>query len=94
MSQAEERQTKEEIHQREEKGYDGYQDDPESSEDDSEEEQANMALMACIEAHTEKIQSELESQLDSKEVFPNLSHYELESCLFEILENYQKLQNK
>lgn len=50
--------------------------------------------MACTEDHVEKIQSELESKSDSKEVFPNLSHPELESCLSEILEKYQKLHNK
>lgn len=50
--------------------------------------------MATIKAPGEKIQSESESGSDSEEVFPNLSHSKLESCLSEILEKYQKLQRK
>lgn len=62
--------------------------------DDSEEEQGNVALTASTKAPNKKIQSELESESDSEEVFPNLSCSKLESCLSEILEKYQKLQNK
>lgn len=43
--------------------------DSESSEDDYEEEKTNVALMACAEAPTEKIQSKSKSESDSKEVF-------------------------
>lgn len=50
-----------------------------------------MALMACTKAPAKKIQSEFES--DSKEVFVEISRYELESSLSEVLD-YQKLLNK
>lgn len=60
------------------------------------EEQANVTLMARTEASDDKTmsESELESESDSKEGFSDLSHSELESCLFEILKRYQKFQNK
>lgn len=44
-------------------------DDLEYSEDDSEEEKANVALMAYAEAPVETIQSKSESGPDSEEVF-------------------------
>lgn len=66
------------------------------SDDNSEEEQAKVALMACIKASDDRTQSELGSEFesDSEELFAKLSHYELQSCLSEILEKYQKLHNK
>lgn len=67
-------------------------DDSKSSEDDSEEEQANVALMACTKAPAETIQSEPE--LDYEEVFPKLSRSELEFSLSEVLEIYQNILNK
>lgn len=64
-------------------------DDSEASEDDSEEEQAHMALMGNIEAFDDESRSESgsESDLDPNEVFSNLTCSEVESCLTEILEN-------
>lgn len=37
----------------------------------------------------DKVLKESESYFDSKEVFSELSRYDLELCLFEILEKYQ-----
>lgn len=54
-------------------------DDLKSSKDDFEEDQANVALMACAKASAKKIQSEFE--LDSEEVFAELSRSELQSSL-------------
>lgn len=52
--------------------------------------------MASTLDYDKKIQleSKLEFESDYEESFPNLSRSELESCLSEILEKYQKLQNK
>lgn len=68
----------------------------ESLGDDSNEEQANMALMESAKAYDDKTQPESESEFvsDFKEVFPNLYRSEFKSCQYEILENYQKLQRK
>lgn len=59
-------------------------DDSESLEDDSEEEQACMALMASSEAYDYGS----ESNSDSNVVFSNLTHSEVESCLTEIFEKF------
>lgn len=59
--------------------------DPKSSEDDSEEEQANVTLMAYTEAHAETI----ESELDSEEISSELSHSKFESYFLEVLEKYR-----
>lgn len=76
----------------EKKGLMDTWDDSESLEDDSKEVKENVVLMARTEACDDKTQSESES--DSEEVFFYLSRSELESCLSEILEKCQKLQNK
>lgn len=62
-------------------------DDSESLEDDFEEEQVHMALMASSKSSDSR--SELDS--DSNEVFSNLNHSEVESCLTKILERFQSL---
>lgn len=64
------------------------------SEDEYEEEEANVVLMVSIWASDDKTHSESKSESDSEEVFPDLSHSELELCLLEIMEKYQKLLNK
>lgn len=69
-------------------------DDSKSSEDDSEEEKANVALMACTNALGKTIQSESESESNFEEVFSELSYSKLESSLSEVLEKYQNLLAK
>ena len=75
-------------------------DDSESEEEDSDEEKANVALMAATQDPTsfeepgDKILSESESNSDYEEVFSNLSRSDFESCLSEMLEKYQSLQSK
>lgn len=61
-------------------------DDFESSEDEFEEEKANMARMASTKA------SESELYSDSKELFSHLTRCELELSLAEILEKSQRLK--
>ena len=58
-----------------------------SSESDSEE-QANVALMATTSRNTS------DGESDSEEVFSDLSRSDLESCLSETLNSYQKLKQK
>ena len=60
--------------------------EPDSSDLDSEEEHANVAFMAT----TSRSSSERES--DPDEVFSDLSRSDLESCLSESLNSYQKLK--
>lgn len=62
----------------------------EGSEDDCEEEHTYMALMDNLEASD----SISESDSDSNEVFSNLTRSEVKSCLTEILEKFQSLQNR
>lgn len=50
--------------------------------------------MACTKTHVETIRSESESESNSKEVFADLSHCELESSLSEVMDKYQKLLDK
>jgi hypothetical protein len=82
------------------KGLMATWDDSESEEEDFDEEKANIALMATTddpegsEEPKDKVLSESESDSDSEEVFSNLSRYDIESCLFEMLEKYQNLQSK
>lgn len=70
-------------------------DDSESEEEDSDEEQANVALMATTadlegsEEPKDNMLSELESDSGSEEIFSELSHFDLESYISEILEKYQ-----
>jgi hypothetical protein len=71
------------------KGLTATWDDSESdsSESDSDE-QANVALMATTSKNTSDEESE------SEEVFSKLSRSDLESCLSETLNSYQKLKQK
>ncbi|XP_050902009.1 uncharacterized protein LOC127109476 [Lathyrus oleraceus] len=64
-------------------------DDSDSSKDNYEEKQDNMALMASTEASKSESESELNS--DTKEVFSHLTRSELELSLAEILENSRRL---
>ena len=57
-----------------------------ASESDSEEEQENVAFMATTSG------SSSEKEYDPEEVFSNLSRSDLESCLSETLNLYQKLK--
>ncbi|XP_050890418.1 uncharacterized protein LOC127095830 [Lathyrus oleraceus] len=74
--------------------------DSESKEEVSDEEYANVALMATItdpegyEEQEDKILSESESNSDSEEVFFELSRSDLKSCLSKILEKYQSLKSR
>src|SRR4051812_33048971 len=63
--------------------------DSSDQESDSEDEQANIALMATVDE-----ESESTSDLDSEEVFSELSRDELVSSLTEILEITAKLSIK
>ncbi|XP_050897860.1 uncharacterized protein LOC127104736 [Lathyrus oleraceus] len=76
------------------KGLMATWDDSKSLGDDFEEEQANMALMACTKAPIETIQLESESESDSEEIFTELTRSELESSLSEVLDKYQKILEK
>lgn len=64
--------------------------DSKASKDYSEEELAHMALMASVKAYD----SGSESNSYSNEVFFNLTYSEIVSCLTEILEKFQSLQNR
>ncbi|XP_050889632.1 uncharacterized protein LOC127094916 [Lathyrus oleraceus] len=66
--------------------WDDYE--SEASESDSEEEQANVALMDTTSGSSSKRES------DSEEVFSDFSRSNLEACLSESLSLYQKLRHK
>ncbi|XP_058776943.1 uncharacterized protein LOC131651291 [Vicia villosa] len=78
------------------KGFMATWEDSDSSEDDSEEEQAKMVLIANIRGFDEKIQPKAESKSDShvEEVFLDIYRSDLTYSLFEILEKHQELQIK
>lgn len=67
-------------------------DDSESEKEDSDEEQANIALMETTtdlegsEQPGDNVLSKSESDSDSEEVFSDLTHSDLEWCFSEILE--------
>ncbi|XP_058782897.1 uncharacterized protein LOC131657524 [Vicia villosa] len=65
-------------------------DDSESSKAESEDERANIALMAHTSSNANS--SEFESEVE--EVFSKVSRSHLEQCLSKILEKYQKLRIK
>ena len=73
-------------------------DDSDSSEDDSEsdDERANIALMANISEDSEA--SESDSESDTEEVFPdfavNFTKADLAESLNEIMERYQQIRVK
>ncbi|XP_058751791.1 uncharacterized protein LOC131624887 [Vicia villosa] len=67
-------------------------DDSESSEEEIEDERANIGLMANISSGFSSSESESNSEVE--EVFSKVSRSHLEQCLSEILEKYQKLRIK
>src|ERR1044072_8682346 len=71
-------------------------DDSESEGEDSDEEQAAIALMAITEAGSEVDQpSEVESDSDEEnEVFSSFTPSELKASLLEMMEKYNYLQGK